>query len=432
MGNIQQAQINSLEELEEIIEFKTYDSDGSFLVTEEIDVLYRMRAELQPVNMDMVRQFDKPLKSVKIRTKVDRQNNVTPNGNFIKDLPNGFRIPPYFTNPLNSNQINDTNEPVKALTGGRYIKAQESQGSGVYNVIWLETDGNTTILKPNTPISFAFNYYLTGDSGVTCHIPYTVHVAEAPYTISNPIIRGSSEQNGKLKTYDSSSEEWETYNTDFTYRSGKITTNSVNQWATATVSIPAYEPSSTSVNEIYVIIQLEDIERAESSGNFLPIYVDNFRVGNQNVEADGAKYLKSERRQQDANGVFTAEYEVKDLSFTNYKDAGYFTNYLEGTYKRERDTVGKSLEQIVTHEIINDNRNYLTKFEGTVKNNEFKKVLTMSNKIHVDFGSDVFKEPVSGVIDGMKFSLKKGEYYLNFHLPNQDDDTSTVFIPEFE
>lgn len=431
MGAIQQEQENRLFSETENINYKVYDIDGTFLASYDEDVLYRLNEELQPINKDLVREFDKPLKSVTLKTRLNKQNILNKNGTFAQSPPEGYFTPTIGgTNGVQA----DTDEDVKALSCGRYFKTTLSLSSrpADWQIIALETRASQTKLKPNTDIVLTFNYYIKAASGSSWSIPIVAHVTEDAPTESD-ILGIPVSQSGFDYSYDGTDNNWKSFVANSFYIAQEVKTSTVNQWASATVTIPAYIPQDEDLNEYFLRVGWLKILSTSIGGLFEALYIDNVRVGNQIDIGNGAKFIKSERRQLDDNGVFTAKYEVKDLAFTNYADSeDNFTNYIDGTFKRKRDSAGKSLEQIVTQEIINDNRQYLGKYEGTLKNKEQKKVLTMSNKIHVNFGRDVHKEPVSCYIDGMKFSPKKGEYYLNIHLPNQDDDVGSVFIPEFE
>ena len=153
-------------------------------------------------------------------------------------------------------------------------------------------------------------------------------------------------------------------------------------------------------------------------------YFDNVRIS-ETIQFDGG--ISSIRKQYDyANGL-TGIYKSEGNIFSN--EAGSVEKYIgkfTGGFKRSRDTVTKTVEQLVTQEILNDNRDYLTKYEGTFKNRSDYNI-TPHKKIWIDFGEDLLEEPVSCYVDSIKFDVKAAIYDIQMHVPNQDDDIDSTY-----
>ena len=112
------------------------------------------------------------------------------------------------------------------------------------------------------------------------------------------------------------------------------------------------------------------------------------------------------------------------------KALDFFIGAIDGDFKRQRDSVNKSLEQIVTQEKTNDYRKYLTRYEGTLRDNSGR-FLGFHNKIWFDFG-DVYQDECSCYLDSMKYNVKAAEYDVNLHQPNQDDDAGSSYVVLFD
>ena len=79
---------------------------------------------------------------------------------------------------------------------------------------------------------------------------------------------------------------------------------------------------------------------------------------------------------------------------------------------------------------MNDYRDYLIRYEGTLYNNDTDPI-GLHNKIWVDFGSSILRDPVSCYLDSMTYNLKKNTYEVIMHLPNQNDDISSTIKRRF-
>ena len=161
-----------------------------------------------------------------------------------------------------------------------------------------------------------------------------------------------------------------------------------------------------------------------TAANFTDLFIDNIRIA-ESHETENT--IVSRRKQFDQNGTYTAKYELKDNVLSNQgKNFDYFIGKIDDDFKRPRDTANKTLEQIITQDVINDSRDFMRKYEGTFRaaNNNF---LGLHNKIWIDYGSDSLQEPVSCYIDAMKYDVKYAEYDIRMHIPNQDDDVDTTY-----
>ena len=113
----------------------------------------------------------------------------------------------------------------------------------------------------------------------------------------------------------------------------------------------------------------------------------------------------------------------------NYKYAN-----VSGDYYRSRDdhaSFVKSIEEIVSQQIMNDYRSFVVRYEGDLYNQGTLVPLSLHNKVWIDFGTGVLQEPVSCYIDSMTYNVKRNVFTVVMHIPNQDDDITSDFKSKF-
>ena len=89
-----------------------------------------------------------------------------------------------------------------------------------------------------------------------------------------------------------------------------------------------------------------------------------------------------------------------------------------------------TLEKLVTQQVINDYRSHLIRYEGKLYNLQ-KAPVGLNNKVWINFGANVLREPVSCYIDSMTYSLKRNAYKVIMHIQNQNDDETSEFKVTF-
>jgi len=125
-----------------------------------------------------------------------------------------------------------------------------------------------------------------------------------------------------------------------------------------------------------------------------------------------------------------------DLSGVLNMDGVYLTNdkygRISGNFFRSRDKTNylKSIEKIVSQQVINDYRDFVVRYEGELYNNN-NDPIGPHNKVWINFGTTVLQEPVSCYIDGMNYNVKRNLYNVVMHVPNQNDDETSDFITKF-
>jgi len=420
--NIKNKQIEYLEGSKENIDFKVFDYDGTYLQTETQNVAKKCPEKIIPKGKDLVKLLDKPLKRVNIKTNLNRLSIQNENAHFLhSSLNDRFILATPGSGLINQIQT-DATENVKALSGNRYFVSTNLDQSGT-NLATISLNQEHNKIKQRKKLTVVFNYYIaTTDSTDQFFLNLKASLDES-YSSSS-----------ELKHYNFEEQKWENFPSSSSDQSVKENqTSTVNAWGKISVDIEPYSSSSVD-SDVFMTISINKIRRVGlGTGGFSKLFIDNFYIA-ESYELEGDKIV-STREQITNNGNYTAEYDHDDLILSNEADdTDFFIGKIEGDFKRERDSVGKKLEQCISAEMINDSRNYLTRYEGTFRDNALfaDDPISLYNKIHLDFGNNVYQDFQSCYLDTLKFKVKSAEAVISMHVANQDCDTGTTYVTQFE
>jgi len=177
----------------------------------------------------------------------------------------------------------------------------------------------------------------------------------------------------------------------------------------------------------------------QNSGGLNALYYDNitlnFKRLENNTEVDFFAPIDElvYSRQRTSGDNLSGVLELTDLQLSdnNYQNATLPLNSKQ--FVRPRDNNAnfvKSMEQIVTQQVINDYRTNVVRYEGKLYNLQ-NDPIALKNKIWINFGASTLREPVSCYIDGMTYNVKKNTFDVIMHIPNQNDDQSSDFKASF-
>lgn len=416
MGSIQSEQSNLLQGGTEQITYKVFDSEGVYLRTDDENILIKAPRSLKPIGGNLVIERERPLKKVEFVTDLKGIFFKNQNANFINGNSR-YIISSYTDKTLDVRS--DTNETVDALTGGKYFFCNDIDENQA-NLSMISIDQQYNLISQLKPLQVGFNYYIkTTDDSESYELNITASLDET-YSAS-----------GDLKIYNFNNAAWVDYPLSPSDEDRKtLKTSTVNVWGKMTADLKQYKAASGNTDVFMSIgIQLPK-HVGGGTGTFEAIYIDNFYIGETNdVVSDK---LISKRTQFPVNGIFSGEHKNQNNTISNAaKSADYFIGKYEGTFKRLRDSTAKALEQIVTAEMLNDYRNYLSRYEGTFQNISIDHI-GLHNKIHIDYGGETYQDPVSCYIDSMKYDVKAAEYDMTLHMPNQDNDTTSSYVNIFD
>jgi len=412
MGQIRNYQTDYLRQGSEPITYERYDSEGVFIETVNEDILYQVPSQLTPLNRDLVKAYEKPLKEVKFVTDLNFIYFKNENAHFLYGDRHWILgdAETYGTNAI----ISQDGEQAKAVSGNKYFKSTMPYDE-VFQLsdqfLMIKNDYQYCQVDTNTFLNINFNYYIDGTDLNQYNIITNAWVEET--------------YGGTRYNYNFETKEWE--EGAGAGQANRVKTTTTNNWGAASLILEPYEPTSTSIGKVYFGVQFNyPTPNGHSEvGGYDAIYLDNIGIG-QSIDASFNK-ITSIRKQYDYAGTYTGKYESQNNALSNEaKTTEYFLGKVDGTYKRTRDTAAKTLEAIITQEILNDSRDFMTNYEGTfrAKRNGH---LSLHHKLWIDFGADILQEPVSCYLDAMKYDVKASEYQIRMHVPNQDDDVGSTY-----
>lgn len=416
MSRIRTLQKDFLEQGAELIDFKRYSSDGTYLETVEDDVLFTAKRDLSAIDQSLMKEFERPLKQVAFKTKAGASYILNNNAHFAYDST-GYTI----TSPASGiSEIKaDTSEPVKAISYNKYFKSTYLDGTtdSYDDMIKTQTDDSALADKD---LEIGFNYYIDTDDNDDAFELNVKLKAE-------PVISGNNYE------YNFQSNEWEVFPSNPSDQKRKsIAAKTINSWAKAKINISAIE-SVGLFDKFWTLVSVITATKPKphnDTTSFNAIYIDNFYIA-QKSSIEGDSQVTKRKRLTSA-GNFTGDYESKDnilasVGIGSKKFAGEIVSLF--TYRRPRDTENRTLEQITTQEIINDHRESLIRYEGTLRSSS-RRFLGMHHKIWFNYVG--YTDPVSCYIDGMKYNVKKATYDVQLHMPNQDNDVDSVLEIKYE
>lgn len=177
----------------------------------------------------------------------------------------------------------------------------------------------------------------------------------------------------------------------------------------------------------------------QNSGGLNAIYYDNvtleFKRFENNTESDffskidGFTYERQRTSGSDLSGVL----ELTDLQLANNN---YNNSSSTKQFARPRDDNAnfvKSIEQIISQQVINDYRLNVVRYEGKLYNTQ-NDPIALNNKVWINFDTEnppELREPVSCYIDGMTYNVINNTFEVVMHIPNQNDDQSSDFRATF-
>jgi hypothetical protein len=385
----------------EEIKYFIYNSSGVYQSTSTVDVLSSVPSDLQPLGNNLAKEYLRPLKEyiIDVNTSPDFfDTDRVINSGFEHD-DTGWTL---------TNSSIDTNLVFK---GNRSVKTTSVVTAASSTTVVLE---NTTAIEVTTNANQAdtliINNYFDSSSNDTRGFRWQVKIVEiGPGATETKYWTGSA------------------WSDTATIIEQEVDTN--NRWKKFSFNLDSY-PSSTT-NTWNLTIYLYDAYQTTSTSGFNAMYYDSIQLEYKNLENsqrvdiftkfDLLQFLRT--RTADLSGVK----QVSDMYLTNDK-----YSRITGNYYRSRDKTNylKSIEEITSQQVMNDFRDFLIRYEGTLYNNNTNPI-GPHNKIWVNFGTSILQEPVSCYIDGLNYNVKRNLYSVIMHVPNQDDDVSTDFKVRF-
>ncbi len=409
MGQIRTYQLDFLNKGEEKINYKVFDSDGTYVETKDENVLFTSPDDLVPLNRSLTKLYEKPMLETRFVTELAELNFINQNSQFLYGTDE-WTIGSDVTNMDVIGVVESNDFTVKALSGNKYFKVQ----GGIVTAPLIKSDITANTVRQGVPIGIGLSYHIAPGSATSASYRYPI------FAIIDTSGNGSPDY-----MYDFEEKKWITYANDASSNPGRqfgIKNTVINKWVGFSKTIETFE-YDTNDNDVNISVGILGASGLGYTAGDMT-YFDNFTIA-EKIELNFNK-VTNVRSRFSYDGGFTGKYETKNIMSNELKSDENFVGQIQGDYKRPRDSSNKTLEAIITQEIINDSRDYLTKYEGTFRNINTKNI-GLHNKIWIDFGIDTLQEPVSAYIDSMTFSVKDAEVRVNLHIPNQDDDVASTY-----
>jgi len=392
----------------ESIKYIIYNYLAAYQSTTTVDVLQKIPTNLLPLNADLTREYLRPLKSHTLKTDLGQSQPLL---NINPGFEHGTGAWTAYSSSTATQSPGELSS-AEVLQGNKSWKNSQTQTStSLRDTLKQETDlGQTQLLKYRLQV----NAFLETENTS----------ASFKYKCKIKIVETGPGATG-VKYWNETTEAWETVEM---YNEVDVNNDEKNIWQDTTFSIDSLPSTWGGANfEVY----LTEPHTSLSTG-LDAIYYDNILL--TFVNPDGSSYYPKFsdynliRERSDAlvlSGVSSTE-------ILNAKLDNWFSGNITGSYYRSRDAVNylKSIGEIVSMQVLNDYRDYLIRYEGTLYNNGTDPI-GLHNKIWVDFGSSVLQDPVSCYLDSMSYSLKTNTYSVNMHIPNQNDDISSTIKRRF-
>ena len=399
----------------ELIKYIIYNHNGTYQSAPTTDVLRQIPSDLKPIENSLTKEYLRPLKEFKISHETsqyletnDFQNSGFENGlTFWTTYTSTSTTSPGVISTEFSKQGNQSfkNSQFQGNETGTRKTLSNSTGVNAYNSSHL---GHT--LKVNTYFDVNSNY---GAVSFRWQLrvgpdPSSPPPQDPTYYWNDTTEAWQTTAIVNIQSIEQDADKWQ----EFKYDVGTFP-------ITGLLFIDLYEP--------YV----------QNTGGLNALYYDNITLEFDRKEGDKrtpfyGKIDDFEYKRVRATGTnLTGVLELDDLQLSQNN----YANVLSSTAQviRPRDdnaNFAKSLEKIITQQVINDYRTQLIRYEGKVYNLE-KTPFGLNNKIWVNFGSSILREPVSCIIDQMTYNIKRNSYELVMHIPNQDDDQASTFKVHF-
>lgn len=422
MGDIRNAQLDLLTNTnQEFIEFKRYDKDGVFQETLVENVLLTAPDVIIPLYNDMTVEYLKPIKRVTTNTKTPKRNVVNNDPMFNY---NGYRFN-VETSVVSTNQaIISLGGKARSLTGDRFLlntqkdtittSTPTSTELNALSRAW-STDEDHCIVVNTNEVEVGFSYYVENTN--------TSHNYFIAIQVTN--VQNETGKVAGFRQWDFENNVWHFtptssggFQTDAEYFL-LIRNNVYNKWQNWSMKFP---PLLHPTNKVQVIAREIAYDDSAGTTDHDYLYFDNVFVANY-LDVSNDIFFENTRSGSD---TITGSIETKDVILSNelgttVSDKGVLDEYV--TLKNGTTTTA-TLENIITKEKLNDFRDYGKRFEGTFFNTNSEPIpISLHNKLWMNFRKN--QEPVSAMIDNMTYSVKKNEYNIVCHLPNQDDDVAS-------
>jgi len=395
----------------ELPKFVVYNYQGTYQSTSNIEVLRKLPTDLTPLDNTLFKEYLRPLNEVKITHETSQylETNQLQNSGFENGLT--FWSTYTSTSTTSPGEISDD----FAKQGNQSFKNSQTQ-----------TSTNTRKTLTSGDVSVVNSTHLGHTLKINTYFDVNSNYGEVNFRWQLRI-----EDNNPIPPLDptyywnDSSESWTT--------TAVINTQSIDEdpdkWQEFSYDLGSFPYSGNLVLDLYE-------PYVQNSGGLNALYYDNITLEFDRKDGDKRTdfYGKIDdfiyRRTRTSSNL-TGNIQITDLQLSHNNYANALSSTPDIIRPRDNNSsFSTTMEKIVTQQVLNDYRTQLVRYEGKLYNLQ-KDPMALQNKIWIDFGSSVLREPVSCIIDSMTYNVKRNTYEVIMHIPNQDDDISSTFKATF-
>lgn len=364
--------------------YQRFNSSGTLQGDYYYEGLRTIRTDLQPLDQDLTREAERGYKALRYETKpVEAILSYKEDAGFEFQNTNHWTI---------SNGSFVTDEI--ALNGNRSFKTTATGGTGT-----LAITGNY-LLRRDVDLKFKVSYYYSATGSQTSGF-FNQFWCQLNFNTGSTTFY-----------YDSANNEWTTTLKYFFFENRPST--DTNKWITQEIDVaklPASAGQTQTVNlNIYAPVSY--------NSNYQGVYVDNTILYINSPQTIANVITLT---QDDTTNVIIGDLEVDRplnglvLDYTGVYDTANIFSISSPILQTQKQQ-------------LDDFRNIVTRYEGTVYNNQSAPVTPM-DKIRINFTN--FSEPDSLILDGLEYSVKSNRYNIIAHKPNQDNPVAATSTSKY-
>ena len=366
--------------------YKRFNSSGTLQGDYYYEGLRTIRTDLQPLDQNLTREAERGYKALLYKTEL-----VKANLSYKEDAGFEFQNTNHWTISSGSFVTDEI-----AFSGVRSFKTTATNSGATPTN--LAITGNY-LYPRDFDLKLKLSYYYSA-TGLQTSTGYNKFWCQLYFT------------NGPTYYYDSANNNWTTTAKYFFFEDAAI--SSANKWISQDISI-AKLPAAAGQSQT-VILKIYGPESFLL--NYQGVYVDNTLLY---LDSPSTEANEITLTQDTTTNVIIGDLEVDRplnglvLDYTGVYDVSNILSTSTPVLQTQKQQ-------------LDDFRTIVTRYEGTVYNNETAPVTPM-DKLRINFTN--FSEPDSLILDSLEYSVKSNRYNIIAHKPNQDNPVAATSTSKF-
>jgi hypothetical protein len=366
--------------------YQRFNSSGTLQGDYYYEGLRTIRTDLQPLDQNLTREAERGYKAIKLEQQI-----VKANLSYKEDAGFEFQNTSHWT-ISNGSFVTDE----IAFSGNRSFKTTATNFGATPTS--LAITGNY-IFPRDLDLKLKLSYYYSA-TGLQTSSNYNKFWCQLYFS------------NGPTYYYDSANENWTTTVKYFFFEDAAI--SSANKWISQDISIAKLPAAAGQSQTVYLRIYGPQSYLL----NYQGVYVDNTILY---LDSPSTQANVITLTQDTTSNVIIGDLEVDRplnglvLDYTGVYDVSNILSTSTPVLQTQKQQ-------------LDDFRTIVTRYEGTVYNNETAPVTPM-DKLRINFTN--FSEPDSLILDSLEYSVKSNRYNIIAHKPNQDNPVAATSTSKF-